>query len=360
MDLLQIREYLDFVSSNPHIQTLIVVAAAFILAKVADLVITRVFRQLTARTRTDLDDKILAALHRPVFTTVVLVGLWVALVIEIPEGYEEYAGNIIGTLVALIWLKFFLTLSSVVLSRLAEDDARFQVFQPATLPLFDIAAKLLFIGLAAYFILLAWDTDVTAWLASAGILGLALGLAAQDTLGNLFAGVSILADVPYKVGDYIVLDGGERGEVTRIGLRSTRILTRDQIEVTIPNSIIAQSRIVNESGGPSPKRRLRIPIGVAYGSDVDQVIEILGKVAVDEELVSPQPEAKVHFVNFGDSSLDFELRCWIDNPEWRGRITNQLNTAIYKSLNAAGIEIPFPKRDVYIKEWPGGGRPESG
>ncbi len=352
MDAAQVRDYLALLSNNPHVQALLVVVLALVAAKLVDLIVSRAFRQLTAKTKTEVDDQILDALHRPIFTTVALLGLGIALVIEVPDDYEKYAKAAVGTLVALVWLAFFLRLSSILLQWMVREERRFQLVQPATAPLFGITAKLVILGFGIYFILQAWDIEVTAWLASAGIFGLAIGLAAQDTLGNLFAGISILADVPYRDGDYIVLDGGERGKVTRIGLRSTRILTRDQVEVTIPNAIIARSRIVNESGGPSPQRRLRLPVGVAYGSDIDQVTQVLLKVATDEGMVSSHPEPQVHFASFGDSSLDLQVRCWINEPENRGRVTHNLNQAIYKALNAAGIEIPYPKRDVYVKELP--------
>jgi small-conductance mechanosensitive channel len=149
-----------------------------------------------------------------------------------------------------------------------------------------------------------------------------------------------------------VLDGNERGRVTKIGLRSTRILTRDDIEIIIPNSLIANSKIVNESGGPSLKQRLRIPVGVAYGSDVGQVKEILLKVATEQTAVCREPKPWVRFNEFGDSSLNFEIRCWVAEPAIRGRVLDAINSKVYRELNAAGIEIPFPKRDVYIKEIP--------
>ena len=118
-------------------------------------------------------------------------------------------------------------------------------------PLVDTVLKVTLLALAIYFVFLAWDIDVTAWVASAGIVGLALSFAAKDSLSNLFAGVSIAADAPYKMGDFITLDSGERGMVTHIGLRSTRLLTRDDIEVTIPNGVIGNAKIINDSGGPS-------------------------------------------------------------------------------------------------------------
>ena len=126
-----------------------------------------------------------------------------------------------------------------------------------------------------YLIMAAWHVNLTSWLASAGVLGIAVGFAAKDTLANFISGVFILVDAPYKVGQYIIIDGETRGVVTDIGMRSTRLLTRDNVEVTVPNAVIGNAKIVNESSGPSPKMRVRVNASVAYGSDVDQVQEIL-------------------------------------------------------------------------------------
>ena len=208
--------------------------------------------------------------------------------------------------------------------------------------------RIVLAGLAAYFVFVIWAIDLTAWLASAGIIGIAIGFAAKDTLGNLFSGIFILIDTPYKVGDYIVLDAGERGQVTQIGIRSTRMLTRDDVEVIIPNSIIGGAKIVNESGGPWPKFRVRVKVGVAYGSDIDLVRSVLEEVAENAEKVCDEPEPRVRFREFGDSSLDFELLCWVEEPAMRGLVLDALNTEIYKRFAAEGITIPFPQRDLHI------------
>ena len=111
------------------------------------------------------------------------------------------------------------------------------------------------------------------------MLGLVIGFAAKDTLGNLFAGVFIVADAPYRMGDYIVMDDGVRGAVTHIGLRSTRLITRDDVEITIPNSTIISSKITNQSGGGYTRMRVRIKVSVSYDADVDLVREILTELA---------------------------------------------------------------------------------
>ncbi len=346
------QEILSLLRSNRHIQAGLALIAVLIVGKIVDLFFQHVIHRHTRNTKTDLDDKIFSAIHKPIFRAVLLAGIGLALGIEtIPEPWGFYVFASIYTLILLTLSFMAVKVTSIIFNSMSEQPARFHIVQPATLPVFEIASKIFIFGGAAYFIMLSWELEPTGWLASAGIVGIAAGFAAKDTLANLFAGVFILADAPYKVGDYIELDG-QRGQVSKIGLRSTRILTRDDIEITIPNSTIANSKIINESGGPSVKHRLRIPIGVAYGSDIDHVRKVLEETSRNNEHLCISPEPRVRFRSFGDSSLNFEVLGWIEDPSTRGRAMDSLNTAIYKALGKAGIEIPFPKRDVYLRKVP--------
>ena len=202
---------------------------------------------------------------------------------------------------------------------------------------------ILFFNAAEHF-----GVPVNAVFASAGIAGFAVAMAAKDTLSNLFGGVAIFMDRPFKPGDYIVLDDNERGEVLQIGLRSTRIQTRDDVMITIPNSIITNTKIVNQSS-PQPLFRVRVKIGVAYGSDIKQVETILVEQVRSNSLAAQNPEPRVRFREFGDSSLNFELLCWAKRPHDRGRLMHNLNAGIYSAFAEAGIDIPFPQRDVHLK-----------
>ncbi|MEW6114756.1 MAG: mechanosensitive ion channel family protein [Thermodesulfobacteriota bacterium] len=198
-------------------------------------------------------------------------------------------------------------------------------------------------------VLTVWHVNLTPLLASAGLAGIIIALAAKDVLGNFFGGISVFLDRPFRPGDYIVLGSGERGKVVHIGLRSTRILTRDDVLVSIPNSVIVSTKIVNESA-PERRMRVRIKVSVAYSSDVDKVEEILLKVAEANSLVLPAPEPRVRFRAFGDWSLDFELLCWVAQPKDKGLLVHELNSAIFKEFNRAGVVFPMPQRDVYIHQ----------
>ena len=275
---------------------------------------------------------------------------------------EAVEGVVIDLLLSLLILQLMrngMRAGGVGLQILSVLRDRYPIVEERTLPLFDLMVNVLIIAIAAYALLMVWNIDPTAWLASAGVIGIAVGFAARETLANLFAGFFIIADQPYRVGDYIVFDTGERGEVTRVGMRSTRILTRDDVEVIMPNSAMANNKIVNESGGRWERFRIRIKVGVAYGSDVDDVCELLEGVAADHETVCKDPSPRVRMRGFGDSSLDFELLCWVNQPSLRGRVTHELYMKIYRELDRAGIEIPFPQRDVWVRSETGLSNDES-
>lgn len=338
------------VSSEPWAQALLVFSCFLLLAAVLRVFLTRVAPRLVARTRTEADDKFLQYLLNPVFLSVILAGIhFAALLVVAPGGaYYRYVLAALKTVAIVVWQVFFVRVARLGLEVLARHHGRFPVVQPQTVPALSNVASAVIIGGSVYFLLLAWDINVSAWVTSAGIIGLTVSLAAKDSLANLFAGLTILADRPYKLGDFIVLESGERGEVTQIGIRSSRMLTRDDIEIILPNSVLINSKIVNEAGGPAPRYRVRVKVSVAYGSDVDQVRRVLEEVASDEEQVLREPTPRVRFRSFGDSGLDFELLAWVEAPVLRGRVLDALNTAVYKRFGAEGIEIPYPKRDVYL------------
>ena len=259
----------------------------------------------------------------------------------------------LATILALTWMMRGFKILGLLLDTLSRNRHRFEIVQPKTIPLFDLIGKILLIAMGSYALLIIWGINPTAWLASAGVIGIAVGFAAKDTLANLFSGFFIIADTPYKVGDFINLDSGERGMVTQVGMRSTRILTRDDVEITVPNNVIGNAKIINESSGQSEKTRVRIKVGAAYGTDANQVCDVLMSVANAHEEVVKDPQARVRFRQFGASSLDFELLVWIAQPILRGRIMHELHLQVYAAFNQAGIEIPYAKQDLYIKEFPG-------
>lgn len=353
-DLTQLLSPLfELFGENALLRAFTVLFLGIIAALIVDRFLTTFLRLISGKTRNTLDDQLVALLGSPLFQSIVLLAIATATtVLEVSETFQDRLTALLQTYAILIWSLFLVRFARSVLRRMAWKPGRFALLRNQTLPLFENIAVVLVLGLAIYLVFNAWHIDMTAWLASAGIIGIAVGFAAKDTLSNLFAGAFILADTPYKIGDYIVLDSGERGEVTHIGIRSTRILTRDDVEITIPNAIMGNTKIVNQSGGPHTRFRIRVKVGVAYGSDIDKVREVLTKIAVEEPGVCADPVPRVRFRTFGGSSLDFELLCWVNEPVLSGRIIDALNCAIYKRFIVEGIEIPYSKHDLYIKGWP--------
>lgn len=348
-----IRQWFEELWANKTSQAALIVVGSLVAGILVNWLVTGTVLLWARRTRWKLDEQLVSLLHGPIVKTVVLVGLWVATArIELDEKYAEPTRNGLLTVGLLVWTVLTFRVSALLLRLARENRERFSAVRSQTLPLFSNLSKLVLAGISAYLLIVIWDIDATGWMASAGIVGVAVGFAAKDTLANLFAGVFVIADAPYRVGDFIVLGSGERGQVNHIGLRSTRILTRDDIEITIPNSIIASSMVTNETGGPYTKRRVRVKVQVAYGSDVDRVREVLCEIPQNVEWVCESPAHKARFRGFGDSGLNFELLCWIDEPVLRGRTLDALNTAVYKRFMKEGIEIPYPKRDLYVREMP--------
>jgi len=353
-----LQPWWDTFSHYPGLLTVMLIAAAYAFGWLLRWAISRSLMKLAIKTLTKADDHLVEYLTKPIVLTTVTLALMLAVsAYRLPDGLREFMLSLLATIMLFSWLRAGLRAARIVLELIANNSGRFEVIQERTIPVFSMTIKILLVGLAAYIFMLTWGINPTAWLASAGVIGIAVGFAAKDTLANLFSGISIVADAPYKIGDYVVIDTGERGKVTHVGMRSTRILTRDDVEVTIPNAVIANAKIVNESGGPWVKHRIRVPVGVAYGSDVDEVCKLLEETAKAHPRVVKQPAPRVRMRAFGTSSLDFELLAWIDHPQLRGLIRHELLIVIYKALNENEIEIPFPQTDIHLRSTPveGGG-----
>ena len=247
-----IAPVLTVFGDNRYIQALLAVALSFVAAWLFNRVIITGLKNLAIKTQFDLDDHLVGLIQSPIYISILLLGIASAvLILSPPELFLNISFSLIQSFALIVWVVFFLRSNRILLTRISRNEKRIKIVHQQTLPLFLNLINILIVILAVYFLFSAWNIDMTAWLASAGIVGIAVGFAAKDTLANLFSGVFIMADAPYKIGDFIVLDTGERGEVTHIGIRSTRILTRADVEVTIPNAVMGNTKIINESGGLS-------------------------------------------------------------------------------------------------------------
>ena len=221
---------------------------------------------------------------------------------------------------------------------------------------FDLLKK--FAGAIIYItaIIIALDmlgVNVMPFIAGAGVAGIAIGFAAKDTLSNLIAGVLLIIDRPFEVGDRIEVwtaptGSSTWGDVIDIGLRATKIKTTDNIVIVIPNNEIMRRDIINYTI-LSSKIRVRINMGVAYDANIEKAKELIIKVAHLAEWIAKDPAPKVVVRNFGESSVDLQLRVWINDARKRMDTISYITDNVKTLFDKEGIEIPYPKRDIIIK-----------
>ena len=223
--------------------------------------------------------------------------------------------------------------------------------------IFDLLNRLAGLIIYAIAIVLALDLlgiNVMPFVAGAGVAGIAIGFAAKDTLSNLIAGVLLIIDRPFELGDRIEVWSAPQGsaswgDVVDIGLRATKIRTTDNIVIVIPNNEIMKRDIVNYTL-MSQAIRVRINIGVAYDADIEVAKKAILDVAASADWISTEPPPKVVVRNFGESSVELQLRVWIANARQRMKTVSYITDQVKAAFSKAGIEIPYPKRDITIRQ----------
>lgn len=189
------------------------------------------------------------------------------------------------------------------------------------------------------------DLSRLSWLMAA--IGVGLGFGLQEIVSNFVSGIILLVERPVQVGDMVTI-GATQGRVQRINIRATTIMNGDRQEVIVPNRSFITSEVTNWTRGDTINR-LTVRIGVAYGSDINRVSELLLQSARESELVIQDPPPTVVFAEHGESSLDFDLRVFVNSPDKITLAKNQINKAINRALTQNNIEIPFPQRDIHIR-----------
>lgn len=199
-----------------------------------------------------------------------------------------------------------------------------------------------------YAMKIGFSIDLTSIAVIVGFLSVGIGFGLQYVAADIASGFILLFERPIRIGDWVRLSDDMEGRVETISLRSTVIITNENLAVIVPNSKLVQNKFVNYSYG-APVVRLNIPIGVAYGSDLEKVSTALLEAAHSVERVLKTPEPRVHFSGFGDSSIDLQIRVWIDKPSDHTVITSDVNFAIEAAFRKYNIEIPFPQRDLHVR-----------
>ncbi len=189
--------------------------------------------------------------------------------------------------------------------------------------------------------------SITAFAALGAMVSVGIGFGLQSITQNFISGLILLIERPISHGDVLELSNGTIGKVEEIGMRATRILTLDGISILVPNSTLVSEQVQNLHA-PTRTNRLRVAVGVAYGSDTSLVRKVLLDVASADSRVLKSPKPDVLFQSFGDSSLDFELAAWLDDAESRPKVASDLRFAIDSAFRKHGIQIPFPQRDLHL------------
>ena len=330
-------------SINPITLAIITLALALILQYLFEHVV----RRLLAKTKTKADDDIIMHLKWPAFLTVFLGSAYYYF--SSNTAYASFKPiEIVYSITVVIWTIASIRIIHTILDEIEGKYQKGQTINDATPFLKNLTS--LGMGLLALSMLLdIWGIDVTPLLASAGVAGLAVAFAAKDTIGNFFGGISIFFDKPFKTGDYVIINETYRGEVIAIGMRSTKIRTRSNVLITIPNSTMVTEAVINETGF-DPKLRINIPLGVEYGADLERIEKIILKRIKSSKLFLEDPPSVVRFREFGPSSINLEILGSVKTPADKGRTTHEMIKILHKELKKEKITIPFPQQDVHIKK----------
>jgi len=319
------------------------------------LVADPLLHRLTSRTATELDDIILNIIRGPILLLMVLYGAIRSL--EILNLDRALIANLelaysVAFILAVAWLTYKIYAGVIVYygHKLAAktdsevDDVLVPIMEKMGMIIIPIIALAVILSLFGY--------NLTVILAGLGFMGIVIGYAAQATLANFFAGLQMMFDRPFKIGDLLRLDNGDICEVRHIGMRATELYNTFTNEmVIVPNNDIANKKIVNMV---QPDRRLKIAVavGVAYGSDVDLVLRLMKEVAqsLPEVMDDSDHQTVIRFSEFADSSLNFTAFIWIKDLDLQFKVASDYRAELLRRFDNNGIEIPFPQSVVWLRD----------
>jgi len=332
----------------------LVVAGAVVVSLVVRHIVFPLLRRVAGRTRTRVDAELLRVSSGSVELLIILIGVRRALEMLYARPLlpgESLPVAVANTAIVLCFAHLLVrcldaVVDVVVLPLIERTDTS---IDDAIVPVVHRLSRVGIFIAAALAVLSAWGVQVGKVWAGLGIAGLAIGFAVKDSLSNVFGGISLMFDRAYKPGDFIKLESGDAGIVEDVGLRSTRIRTWDNERITVPNGMMATSRVQNYHQ-PDRTERVRVDFGVVYGSDPDEVKRVaLGTLdGVEGILADPPPDC--WFLEMADFALKFQLRFYVDDVMKKWAVFQIVIDRLYKALYANDIGIPFPTRTIYIHQ----------
>ncbi|VAV83299.1 Small-conductance mechanosensitive channel [hydrothermal vent metagenome] len=337
--------------SKEYIVVCVVFVVVAVILLVARAIALRVFRRWAEKTETTADDIVVHSLSYPSIFWAIAVALYIALgTSTFPVKYVDYGMKAIYVLIIFSVTLAIGNFTSRILQRYIEKTSG----QAAATGLSKAILKGIVLAIGFIIIFNSLGISITPLVTALGVGGLAVALAFQDTLSNLFAGVHILVEKPLRVGDYIKLDGGEEGYVVDVGWRTTKIRKLQNNIVIIPNSKLSQSIITNYCM-PDKRMSLLIPVGVSYDCDPqeieDMLTELVTEAAGELKGLLSEPAPFVRFSpGFGESSLDFTIICQVGEFVQQYYVQHELRKRIFKRFKEEGVDIPFPIRTIHMKK----------
>ncbi len=333
---------------NKYLFALVVVLFFALAAKLLLFVFNLYLRKFAAKTKTKFDDLIFEHTKRPLFYLVFMYGIKIAV---LHLGFIGVTTKIVHSIMAALFLLILMRVIDVFIETWGFSIAKKTKTKvdEVLLPLLHKIGKAIYLIIAFLWILKIWDIDITPYLAGVGISGLVLGFALQDTLKNVFGGMSLLLDKTYQIGDKVKLESGEVGVIHDIGLRSTKLVTYDNEALYIPNGYLANSRVLNYTR-PTPAVKVTVLFGVEYGSEAENVRKVVLAVFNKMDGVQKDPVPAVQFLEMGDFALKFRAQFWVEH--WSNAFGKKIEATekIYDALNKAKIGIPFPTQTIYLKK----------
>lgn len=349
--------------------SVITIVLSFLISKLLGFIVKKIIKPFVQKTETDLDDKLIEILGSSIYKLAFIGGIFLALEFfdeglkakskftsqPLAESYP-FLDNIVTILDGLMFLALILIVLNITFKIVnlmfdwyaekinAKDD---KDLSGSLFPLLKKVSKILLFALGIVVVLARFNVDVSAFVVSLGVGSLAIALAAQDTLSNMISGFIIMTDRPFRIGDRIRYADTQVGDVVEIGIRSTKILDFDNNIVIIPNNEIVKSRLVNITY-PNSLTRVIVEVGVAYGSDIHKVKDVMLKIAQADSDISSIIPPEVFLINFGESSLDFRLVARTDDYRKAWVMQCRLREKIYDAFKSEGIEIPFPQRVIHM------------
>lgn len=333
---------------NPYVKSFLILLVFFLSAKLITFISAKFFLNWSKKTENQIDDLILLKVKPPVVYLLVLIGARFAISIL---GLEGWFLNLISSVIIVLTVYVAAVATDIIVEAWTDrlDKKNKSNLVQTLLPIFNSIVNVLFFLGGVIWILGEWDVNIGPFLTSLGVAGVIVGFAMQDSLKNIFGGISLIIDGTFKVDEKIQLETGEVGIIQDISVRSTKIKTFSNELITIPNGKLAEMRITNYAQ-PTSHVRITIHFGVAHGTDIKKVRKVVEKLLESTIDIVKDDVSNLVVLGLGDYAINCEMRFWVEDYSTAFYKKAEVVEALYNSLNKAKIELPFPTRSIYIKK----------